>query len=331
MGFLFSSLKGGNTHAVSSPNTCNTENIPDFYINFENPTPSPEEAQAYEAVSTMLRPTSSIIDSLRQYKGCAEEIRQAISNPNPETEQAAWRELTPAVAHLKEFYEFAATLEEAIPKLLQPLCQGNANQNIDKFHALAKVFADILDFVFAFDELKMANPAIQNDFSYYRRSLSRLKMANSAQASESIVQDELANRISLFYAYHTPMLKTVIDSVTEFVNKQSEGPNVADCLSTITLACLNVVTKQEYVSLVKTSKLNGFCQRVMVACTVLYDHIKPSGVYNKSSTINVRNVIKTVQTQGTDCKDTLICALRFNSKHLNDEDTPKQIKALLNE
>ncbi|KAK9761084.1 hypothetical protein K7432_014270 [Basidiobolus ranarum] len=327
MGFLFSSLKGASNNATASPNNNYTENIPDFYINFENPTPTPDEAQVYERVLSMLQPTSSIIASLRQYKGCANAIRQAISTPNSETEQTAWQELTPAVAHLKNFYEFAATLEEAIPKLLQPLCQGNANHNIDRYQALAKLFADILDFVFEFDELKMANPAIQNDFSYYRRSLSRLKMTNSTQVSESVVQDELANRMSLFYAYHTPMLKTVIDSVTEFVNKQNEGKNVAECLSTITLACYNVVTKQGS----KTPELNDFCQRVMVACTILYDHINPSGVFNRGSTINVRNVIRAVQTQGANCKDTLICALRFNSKHLNDEDTLKQIKTMLNE
>ncbi|ORX94737.1 DUF1394-domain-containing protein [Basidiobolus meristosporus CBS 931.73] len=327
MGFLFSSLRGASNSTTTSPSTCNTESIPEFYINFENPVPSSDEAQTYERVLKMLQPTSSIIASLRQYKGCADVIRQAISTPNADTEQAAWKELTPAVADLKRFYEFASVLETVVPELLHPLCQGNANQNIEKHQALAKLFADILDFVFEFDELKMANPAIQNDFSYYRRSLSRLKMTNSTQASESVVQDELANRMSLFYAYHTPMLKTVIDSVTEFVNKQSEGRNVAECLSAITLACYNVVTKQG----AKTSEFNDFCQRVMVACTVLYDHINPNGVFSRGSTINVRNVIKAVQTQGARCKDTLLCALRFNSKHLNDEDTPKQIKAMLNE
>jgi hypothetical protein len=41
---------------------------------------------------------------------------------------------------------------------------------------LAKQFAELLQFVLAFDEQKLKNPSIQNDFSYYRRTLSRLKM-----------------------------------------------------------------------------------------------------------------------------------------------------------
>ena len=44
--------------------------------------------------------------------------------------------------------------------------------------ALAKQVALLFDFVFHFDEAKMINPAIQNDVSYYRRVLSRMKNAN---------------------------------------------------------------------------------------------------------------------------------------------------------
>jgi hypothetical protein len=45
--------------------------------------------------------------------------------------------------------------------------------------ALCKQFAQTLQFVFAFDDSKMKNPGIQNDFSYYRRTLSRTKMNTS--------------------------------------------------------------------------------------------------------------------------------------------------------
>lgn len=47
-----------------------------------------------------------------------------------------------------------------------------------QLQALAKQFAEILHFVLKFDDLKMNNPAIQNDFSYYRRTLSKMKMNN---------------------------------------------------------------------------------------------------------------------------------------------------------
>lgn len=81
-------------------------------------------------------------------------------------------------------------------------------QHLEREQALAKQFAEILHFTLSFDELKvrgsadeageiqfflwierlnkalpsfdgqMTNPAIQNDFSYYRRTISRNRLNN---------------------------------------------------------------------------------------------------------------------------------------------------------
>jgi len=61
----------------------------------------------------------------------------------------------------------------------------------------------------------MVNPAIQNDFSYYRRTLNRMK---TQQKDVNIkVRDELANRMSLFYAYPTPMMKVLSETTAGFL------------------------------------------------------------------------------------------------------------------
>ncbi len=44
-------------------------------------------------------------------------------------------------------------------------------EHLDDHQALVKQFARILDFVLKFDECKMTTPAVQNDFSYYRRTV----------------------------------------------------------------------------------------------------------------------------------------------------------------
>jgi len=96
----------------------------------------------------------------------------------------------------------------------------------------------------------MTNPAIQNDFSYYRRTISRNRINNlqvrgapqdhlpegqRAQQcchqphvpstpqldAESEVNNEIANRMSLFYAEATPMLKTLSNATTKFVSEVS--------------------------------------------------------------------------------------------------------------
>jgi len=67
----------------------------------------------------------------------------------------------------------------------------------------------------------------------------------------------------------------------------------------------------------------------MVVSIILYDHIDPQGAFNKQSPINIKSSVKAIQTHGINEYSNLMSALRFNTKHLNDETTPKNIKQLL--
>jgi len=145
-------------------------------LDLENAKPSTdEERQIYDTVAAVLTKAPSILEKLHNYAGCEESIRKAITTPGSETEDAAWNAVVPAVEQLKEFYDFSLELESCFPKLLVALCKTNPKENIASQQALAKQMADVFDFVLRFDDLKMVNPAIQNDFSYYRRTLNRKK------------------------------------------------------------------------------------------------------------------------------------------------------------
>ena len=65
----------------------------------------------------------------------------------------------------------------------------------------------------------MVNPAIQNDFSYYRRTLNRMKI--SKKDLNIRIRDELANRMSLFFAYPTPMMKVLSETTAKFLQTVS--------------------------------------------------------------------------------------------------------------
>ncbi|CAG8516114.1 11125_t:CDS:2 [Paraglomus brasilianum] len=300
MGSLLSHLSRGSGDAA----------IPDLNIDLENATPTPAELALYGHVSTLLRPTTTLLDSLRRYEGCGDLIRKAISNPTPENEEEAWQAVQPA---------------DALPELLKALCEGNVRKTLVEHQALTKLLADILDFAFEFDYLKMKTPSIQNDFSYYRRTLSRGKLAAETDLKTAMIEDELANRISLFYAYPTPMLKTVTDVTALFVAKNNLGRGVSECLSGVAASCYHAVTKKR----AQKPETIAFCLRVMVVSIILYDHIDPQGAFNKQSPINIKSTVKAIQTHGTSELSNLMSALRFNTKHLNDESTPKNIKQLL--
>jgi len=312
MGQLLSFING-NDH---------TEQI---FIDFEHAQPSEDERELHKTVGEVLNRGPGIIDKLLGYAGCNEYIRRAITNPGPETEDAAWEAVLPSVDQLQEFYDFSLELETCLPKLLVALCKNDPKSSLSNQQALAKQLADILDFVLRFDDAKMVNPAIQNDFSYYRRTLNRMKL--SKKDANIKIRDELANRMSLFFAYPTPMMKVLSETTAKFLSEHTSVPreNVTTALSTMANVCHDMVEKKKFTN----EDINMFCLRAMVGSIILFDHIAPQGAFVKKSPINMKGCIVTLKETNAASSPGLLNALRFTTIHLNDADTPGAIKQLL--
>lgn len=314
----------------------------DIFLDFENAKPTSEEQEVWEVVNTVLESSSNILEDLKNYQGASEEIRVAIGNPrNDELQEVAWNCVLPLVAKLKVFYEFSIELESVVPQLLYALCvnsTGSTGSNgtqtqLDKKQALAKQFAEILHFTLKFDDLKMTNPNIQNDFSYYRRTLSRKRMARDDEGAndQAQVTTEMANRMSLFYAYPTPLLKSLSDATSKFVSENKDLPieNTTDMLSTLCVLCRLMVENAEIYKRFENDETKLFVLSVMVGVIILYDHVHPVGAFSKTSAIDMRAAIKALKEQPKGTVDGLFNALRYTTKHLNDESTPKNIRMLL--
>ncbi|XP_034383187.1 protein FAM49A isoform X2 [Cyclopterus lumpus] len=337
--------------------TRDIENYPHFFLDFENlastgakqrkqprhipcvpvvtvqelyAQPTEGEREVWNQVNSVLQVSENILFGLQAYKGAGQEIRDAIQNPNDfMLQERAWNSVCPLVIKLKKFYSFSLRLEEALQSLLECLtCPPfTPTQHLEREQALAKQFAEILHFTLRFDELKMRIPAIQNDFSYYRRTISRNRINNMNLDIESEVNNEMANRMSLFYAEATPMLKTLSNATTSFVTENKTLPleNTTDVLSTMASVC-KVMLETPRFSSVDTVL---FCMRVMVGVIILYDHVHPNGAFNKSSKIDMKGCIKVLKDQPADNVEGLLNALKFTTKHLNDESTPKNIRTML--
>lgn len=307
----------------------------DVYVDFENAKPTENEIDVWAKVNEVLLCSNSILVDMANYHGAAEEIRLAISFPqNEEYQEKAWSAVYPMVLKLKEFYEFSISLENVIPVLLRELCSSNltSRQHLETQQALFKQFAEILDFVLKFDDLKMTTPAIQNDFSYYRRTVSRKRMANEdSKGGETEVSNEMADRMSLFYAHATPMLKTLSDTTTKFVTQHKDLPVeiTTDCLSTMANICREMIENPNYCSRFTNEETKWFCLRVMVGVIILYDHVHPVGAFAKNSGIDVKSCLKLLKDQESEKVEVLMNALRYTTLHLNEESTPRSIKCML--
>ncbi|XP_053207130.1 CYFIP-related Rac1 interactor B-like [Panonychus citri] len=315
----------------------------DVFVDFENAQPSESEKQIFQEVEMVLIKASDLLHQLQTYKGASNEIREAIANPqNDLIQMKAWQTVTPLVDKLKDFYLFSVHLESVIPKLLRALTSGpmTPQHHLETQQALVKQFAEILDFVLKFDDLKMSNPSIQNDFSYYRRTTSRISLPMDCNLTPGTLtyrqyhhdlSKELANRMSLFYANATPMLKVLSDVTSNYVisNKNVPMDNTTETLSTMAKVCQRMIENPEFCSRFQNGDTILFVLRVMVGVIILYDHVHPSGAFSKSSPIDIKGTIKVLRDQPSNVVEGLLNALRYTTKHLNDENTPKQIKALL--
>jgi len=313
MGVFLSYLSGGK------------ESI-DIFLDLENAKPGDQERGVYDEVQTVLARSAQLLQDLKTYKGCEAVIREAMSSPNPQTEEAAWNAVLPAVEQLKTFYDFSNDLQVIFPKLLNSLCKDDVRDALLHQQALAKQVADVLDFVLLFDNLKMMNPAIQNDFSYYRRSLNRLKMTK--QDTKLTIRDELANKMSLFFAYPTPMMNVINDATSKFMNEhQNLKDNVTNGLGMMANVCQEMIEKKKF----ESESTNMFCLRAMVGCIILYDHLSPLGAFHKKTPLRIKECITSLRSfkPSTGSTDGLLNALRFTTTHLNDPDTPSNIKSLL--
>jgi len=298
----------------------------EIFLDFENAQPSDEEKELHGNVAHVLNKGPIILDRLFHYDGCEEYIRKAITTPGPETEEAAWNSVLPAVDQLQEFYDFSLELEACFPKLLVALCKNDPKDSLANQQALAKQLADVFDFVLRFDDAKMVNPAIQNDFSYYRRTLNRMKL--SKKELNIKIRDELANRMSLFFAYPTPMMKVLSETTVKFLASDSTVPrdNVTTALATMSNVCHDMVAKKKF----EADQTNMFCLRAMTGAIILFDHLHVSGAFAKKSQVNIKGCINVLKTYTASPTDGLLNALRFTTVHLNDAETPASIKQLLN-
>lgn len=294
--------------------------VSDVYIDFKGADPKGDEKEMFDQVSDILVEGKSMLDHLDQYADCGLAIRRALTNPTPDNEREAFAAVKANVDVINGFYQFSKKIERQFPSLLRSLATDDEKATISSKQAVSKKVADVLDFVLKFDELKMLRPGLQNDFSFYRRSLGK-----HAADADLVVRDDEASFISLFIAQPIPMMTSTAKATTELLNENAHlGVHVPRVLATIANVCLHLVKSKRF----DDNATNMLCVRAMVGCIVLFDHLTPEGAFVKRSGINIRQAVQLVTKEYSDQKP-LINALRYSTLHFSDDSTPAAITQML--
>mmetsp|Transcript_28561 Transcript_28561/g.39437 ORF Transcript_28561/g.39437 Transcript_28561/m.39437 type:complete len:305 (+) Transcript_28561:79-993(+) len=282
-------------------------------IDFDNVKPSSKELEIYNQVQKILNQCPTVLTLLIEYKNCTKLCSTAMSSPSKESEEKAFNALLKSVKTVSVFYSFSQDLKKCVPVLLNELSKPaeETKQSLQDSQALVKQFANILNFVLTFDQIRMMRPHLSNDFSYYRRYLSKFSTRD-----DIVVKADEASAMALFTARHCPMMVS-LSSATAACLEQNH--NVTNAMSAMANACLAMLKNKRFDSV----ETNKYVAKAMTGAVILFDHVDPNGVFYKSP-VDIKGVIKFLKKAEFDT-ESLLATIRFSSKHFKDDNTPSSI------
>jgi len=186
--------------------------------------------------------------------------------------------------------------------------------------ALVRELALMLDFLLSFDQKKMMEPQIQNDFSFYKRSMSKQAEAHLSDLEWS-VSNEKAGFVSMFLAQAIPLQKEVATQL---------DPACLKILAIVCNACLDLLKENKFG---KDADSQRLALRAMTAAFVIYDHGNTEcGAFSRRSMTKANKIVAMIakdyeqlygnkeHTQG------LGSVIKFATANFNDAATPASIK-----
>ncbi|KAJ1922243.1 hypothetical protein H4219_000105 [Mycoemilia scoparia] len=269
-----------------------------------------------------------LIEELKHYRDCTKEIQAALMQPTRENEHAAWRVLGGNINFLRRAHAYGVRLEHETSRLLESLnisslTQLQGSQCADDQPRAELFFAKISQFSFEFDKYKMSARSLQNDFSYYRRTLSRMRDSEDPHITEGIIDADIANQMSLFYAYPNPMFRIIINSATNYSQKNDTN-SFLELLAALKIACANMLKNSGYDEETKQRALT-----ILTASSILFDWIDTNGVFVPSSSINVVTVINAIKQHAGKKEEEYMDALRIHTKTLKGPGVPRKVKSMM--
>ena len=223
---------------------------------------------------------------------------------------------------LRDFFQFYDEFKTALLRLITFVCaEDDPYVSLPENLMSAKLLVNMFDFIIKFDELKMGKASIQNDFSFYRRSMNRMKrgenMGGEVEVERAPVNDETANKMSLFFAYPNPFTKALID---EF-GKLDKRDSVARCFALIANGS-RVMAERRVGHELRDEAFALF--RSMVAAILFYDYVHPQGSFVKKSDIDVVACVHALKRLEGDAMD-LLNTIRYGTHTFSSDTTPKRV------
>eukprot|EP00092_Neocalanus_flemingeri_P011405 GFUD01012288.1.p1 GENE.GFUD01012288.1~~GFUD01012288.1.p1 ORF type:complete len:393 (+),score=95.77 GFUD01012288.1:50-1180(+) len=347
-----------------------------IFVDFEGNNLESEADGSDKELSTKieekLNSSYELLEFLKNYgAGGKQMIMEASSKPgDAEVQNEAWNKMVPLVYSLLDLKKMTDSLNEMVPEVLEKMWEVKTSREslslIDVFKKnmfLVIQLGKILDYDMRFDALKMSAPSIPNDISYVKRQFtirSKNNTANIAEEYSEVLNIQNLEGLSMFYINPTPALNSIIAIITKFFENGETKDEPLDLIVSFCKVCIKILDSDIRSKFQKFGTI-GMIHRIMVATTLLYDHLHADGVFVKESPISIKLVVDLLEDEaGIRRKRTrsrgksppkptdedvpagdrnsmhevveqsrnLLSVLKYSNKHLKSETTPKSVELM---
>eukprot|EP00771_Trimastix_marina_P000672 gnl/Trimastix_PCT/1695.p1 GENE.gnl/Trimastix_PCT/1695~~gnl/Trimastix_PCT/1695.p1 ORF type:complete len:305 (+),score=57.36 gnl/Trimastix_PCT/1695:82-996(+) len=286
-------------------------------IDFENVQPTADEMEIWNEVRTVLDQCPVVLRNLQSYNDTnGDVIRAALQQNTDDARDRALEAIGPSIKLVKQFYEFSKQIDRIVEMLLRKLSENADSRSLQGLQAIVKQLADTFDFILEFDGAKMSKPAIQNEFSFFRRLISR----DPSTGARMGLTDRDAYPISMFLAQGAPLMH----SVAEHVGQADPHQQFAGPLAAMANSCRHMLSSHRF----ENERTNNLCLRCMTASIVLFDFIVPAGAFHKRGLIHIVECLKLLKTY-TPAPTSLVNAIKYTSRTYKQPATASSIKNIL--
>jgi len=275
----------------------------DVFIDLPNAKPTELETKVYERVRVVLSRGEDVCRMIEDYKGCQDLARKAMSSPTPDNEELAFAALLGAVEYIDAIFQQARSLEEVVPLLLDALSASPREEkdkgklSVASCQSLSASFALILDLSLRFDQIRMRQPFISNDFAFYRRLLPKFSRDQRVR-----IKDDDAGGMALFTAEYTPMMNAVCRSASRASGKAN------DVMAILANSCYKMLKHNKL-----PPEYHLLAARAMAGATIVFDHVDEIGVFSKSSPVRVTQIVTMLKTNFKE-HQSLLNGIQFTTK-----------------
>jgi len=277
-------------------------------------------------VAECLELMSAALVALNAYEPKPGPIREAISKPSDYDVSVAtvialisnidlvagWMGLADRVAGQLQ------TLSEHIAQNTPRATMGGTT--IADFPGDTAALAQYLHFCWKFDQGKMMQPGIQNDFAGYRRVVGKVQMD---QVPGMKVDEAATGTISMWIADMFPFTGKCVGAVAS-APKRAVLAALANCCCGMLGRMGGVATGGGFGGAPPEIGSVQWLLEVMVASLVFYDRASVGASVFTTKDIQIRKCIAAIKKQGGPGRDALINSLKYSTINFNDAPGPIQ-------